>query len=396
MKQPWYKNGTKLEDLHRLLARGENIATTHALFLRATPETVRLIQEGGYTLILDETLSTLQEYNNVDGELGTEAITKGTVKWLLNKNDISVDEHCKVTWNTSKEDGFCFSKIESLSANGYLRCVENVLFWEYPCEVLMAFEEIFILTYLFEGSQFDSYIKSYGLGEYEKVSAERGEDGEYRFCPYSDAPEQRKALAELIHIYEGPLNGIGKKKNSFSINWLNSQKKNDLKCIRQKMRNYRDAVGAHSSDIMWTTIKNTENKADFYKRLEAQPGFKYVRKLKKDELEKPEDELKKLRCFVPCNARATNDFSDRHTLLYLLNRYLNPEVEKYYSYLGFPLDEDLFAISELLQWIWRSAIRNGEPINIYIPSRRMRTLLYDWLGVKPPDEPRTLEKLKTP
>lgn len=48
------------------------------------------------------------------------------------------------------------------------------------------------------------------------------------------------------------------------------------------------------------------------------------------------------------------------------------------------MNEDLLAVSDLLQWIWRSAIRkhNPEPINIYIPSLRMRTLLYQWLSNK--------------
>ena len=32
-----------------------------------------------------------------------------------------------------------------------------------------------------------------------------------------------------------------------------------------------------------------------------------------------------------------------------------------------------------VQFIFRSAIRNGEPINLYIPSVRMRTYLKKWL-----------------
>ncbi|MCT9509257.1 hypothetical protein KTJ05_18660, partial [Acinetobacter baumannii] len=36
--------------------------------------------------------------------------------------------------------------------------------------------------------------------------------------------------------------------------------------------------------------------------------------------------------------------------------------------------------SEMVQWIWRSAIREGNPINIYVPSSRMRSLLQRWLN----------------
>lgn len=45
-KQPFNNGSGKLEDLHKLLANGENIATTHALFLKATDETMQLIHEG--------------------------------------------------------------------------------------------------------------------------------------------------------------------------------------------------------------------------------------------------------------------------------------------------------------------------------------------------------------
>lgn len=42
-------------------------------------------------------------------------------------------------------------------------------------------------------------------------------------------------------------------------------------------------------------------------------------------------------------------------------------------------DEDLFSLSAFLKWIWRSQIRDGQPIDIYIPSKRMRMLLKVWM-----------------
>ena len=43
------------------------------------------------------------------------------------------------------------------------------------------------------------------------------------------------------------------------------------------------------------------------------------------------------------------------------------------------MDEDAYALSVMVQWIWRSAIRDGDEIYLYIPSSRMRTLLLDWI-----------------
>jgi len=38
-----------------------------------------------------------------------------------------------------------------------------------------------------------------------------------------------------------------------------------------------------------------------------------------------------------------------------------------------------YALTELIQWVWRSRIRKGEPITVYLPSMRMRRLFEEWL-----------------
>ena len=43
------------------------------------------------------------------------------------------------------------------------------------------------------------------------------------------------------------------------------------------------------------------------------------------------------------------------------------------------IEEDVWALSELIQWLFRSAIRENKEINLYIPSSRMRSLLKEWL-----------------
>lgn len=53
--------------------------------------------------------------------------------------------------------------------------------------------------------------------------------------------------------------------------------------------------------------------------------------------------------------------------------------KKYLEQTGLEVDEDAYALSVMLQWIWRSAIRDGGEIWIYVPSRRMRELLENWI-----------------
>lgn len=119
------------------------------------------------------------------------------------------------------------------------------------------------------------------------------------------------------------------------------------------MRNFaRNIMQAKGKDIIWTTHKEFQNHLS---------GLGYAK------------------IFVPCNARATNDYGDRHVVMYMINRYLNPYVKKFFEEYNIMVDEDGYALSEMIQFIWRSAIRNNEPIYCYIPSKRMRNLLQDYI-----------------
>lgn len=85
--------------------------------------------------------------------------------------------------------------------------------------------------------------------------------------------------------------------------------------------------------------------------------------------------------FTPCNSKATEEYSDRYNLAYLIDRYLHPGIKDFFLQKGVTINEDEYALSELIQWLFRSRIRFGERVNLYIPSERMRRLLDGWTGV---------------
>ena len=85
--------------------------------------------------------------------------------------------------------------------------------------------------------------------------------------------------------------------------------------------------------------------------------------------------------YVVFNARAMNGYRDRTHLAYAANVFVNAGHRNLFKQHGVDLDEDMYALSFLLQWIWRSAIRDGKDIYLYIPSKRMRTLLVNWIDV---------------
>ena len=84
--------------------------------------------------------------------------------------------------------------------------------------------------------------------------------------------------------------------------------------------------------------------------------------------------------FLSSNMRATNEYRDRIAVAYLVNKYFNPYIKNFFVANGVKVDEDAYAVSEMLQFIWRSAIREGNPIELYIPSKRMRILLIQWMN----------------
>ena len=86
------------------------------------------------------------------------------------------------------------------------------------------------------------------------------------------------------------------------------------------------------------------------------------------------------RADVPFNKRATNEFRNRKVLAYCANVFAKPGLKKFCELYGVTYNEDEFALSTLVQWIWRSAIRDGEEVWLYVPSSRMRNLLDAWLN----------------
>ena len=96
---------------------------------------------------------------------------------------VSPDDY-SVHWSGSAIDGFHYSEIERLAKNGNLRCVDDVLYWEYPTEIFNAFKDIYILTYLFQSTMLSSYMDIYGF-PYVKMSAKLAEDGNHHLCQYS-------------------------------------------------------------------------------------------------------------------------------------------------------------------------------------------------------------------
>ena len=352
-KTPLFENGkTKLDDIKHLISRGENIISTHALFQRFDNELIDMCRAANYTLIMDEVANVVDEYS----------ISKQDYQVLVNTYADINPETKQLIWKN--EHGNYIGKFENekrLCELGSLVCYgDSLMVWLFPIETFNSFREIYILTYRFD-LQMQKYYYDYYKLPYKYLSVAGDSMETYHLVDYSEKINYIKYnYKKLIHICDiDKLNMIGDRESDLSKSWYDRNKKNiSMSILKNNISNFfRNIRNDCSTDNIWTTFK------DFYSCLKGK-GY--------------------TKGFLPLNSRATNEYRDRTSVVYPVNRYLNPFVKNFFTTNNIAVDEDGYALSEMLQFIWRSAIRNGEEIWVYIPSIRMRNLLKQWIEENSP------------
>lgn len=379
-KEPIYENGgRKIDSFNKLLESGENIVLTHSTFANATDETLDYIRDSNYVLIMDETLNTLENFNQVCND-SNQKVNKADIKMLMEQKFISVDDYGRVSWITDSYIGGKYSDVERMAKNGTLLFLdETMLVWQFPAIIFDLFKDVIVLTYLFEGSILKPYFQYHGIDW--TLKSVGCTDGKYYLTDYRYNTAAIDEYKKLIEVFNNQKANDYRNK-SLSKNWYKKNKP-ELKTLKNRLNNYfRNVKGAKADQILWTCPKEYKNELQG-------AGYITIRKLTAAEKKLPpteQDKLEKvLSCFVPCNIRATNDFNTRSVLAYCCNMYLNPYIKKYFDKknikdgMNIEVNEDIFALSCMIQWIFRSRIRNEQPISIYIPSVRMRTLFNKWL-----------------
>ena len=392
--EPRPYTGSKIDSFNELLADGKDIAVTHTTFLNATQETLDLVRTGSYELLIDEALDVVVDFNRVQTveSAARQMVTRADVVFLLERGIIKISEDNRVVWCGGEYgDDFKFSEVRRFANLGRLFCVGESLFLAvFPPEMFKCFDTVYIMTYMFSGSIFKYYLDMFGL-DYELKSVKQN-DGGYYLTDYDAAidTEFRRTCKSLIHVCDYERLNLHKV-SALSKSWYDNNRKDDrLKELKTNLtyyfRRYLQDAKASNGDIMWTCYGD-------YERNVSGRGYTMVRAMTESERRLPQnkrEELEKqLSCFVPCNAKATNIYRNRWALAYCVNMYLNPMIRRFFTdenenreRNGLPCinpDENAYALSCLLQWIFRSRIRDGKEIELYIPSCRMRGLLTDWL-----------------
>ena len=354
------KTCTKYEDLIKIIEQDINVVSTHALFQTFDENIIKVLKEHKYTLILDEVAQVVEEIN----------ISSDDIRMLINDGVITVNENKRIIWLNDNYDGEFIKYKESFKNGEVYLYGDSVIIWCFPCEIFNCFDKVIISTYLFRG-QLQCYYFQVNNIEFEYKSAVKSinDRGEYEFNIVDYMEEyDYKSLSKLINIYEGKLNAIGEdkdgRKKPLSSTWYKEATGEKLKLVQNNTYNYfRNICNKKSNEVLWTVFKFRAETPETKKNR--------MTKIKPNGYNKS---------FESCNCRATNNYRDRDTVAYLINRYNSPVIINFFKDRGAEIDEDAFALSEMLQFIWRTAIRDGKPINVYIPSKRMRNLLKAWLN----------------
>lgn len=325
---PTYKYLNKRAQFLKMASQGINIISTHALFLGLKREDYNLFSD--YILILDEVVTPIQTH-----KIGAKDIN------ILRKQElIIIDEKTnQVKFINDEYNDNAFKHVKTLCNNCTVFYLDKYFFvWVFPIEIFKEFKEIQVLTYLFEGSLLKPYFEMYKI-DYDIIK--------------KDSYEQLEEFKQLLNIYQGKANNI-LGYNAFSKTWTdNLSKRNSIKIVNTTTNIFKRVFKTKSNENAFTTFKSCRSKLS---------GKGYTKG------------------FIAINARASNNYKHKKSMAYLGNKYFDPQTINFFRERDIKLNEDLWALSELIQWVWRGCIREKKEMNLYIPNSRMRKLLIDWLN----------------
>ena len=306
-------------------------------------EALELARENHYSLIIDESVNIVEKVptSAKDFKIILDTLT-------------TEDEIGRLHWKDPEYEGR-FDDYKKKADQGNLFHLDSALLNITNPDLFTAFDEVIMLTYLFEGQTQKAYMDYFKI-PYRVVGVETDAYG-YRFSDSPDSPPPID-LSGLIHIIDRPK--MNQKFDGYyplSKNWYSKKDADDedIVTLRRCLNNFFTRIAkTDSTHRIWTCFKEDKKKI-------TGPQCKYSSS------------------FLPMNIRATNEYREATAVAYLVNRFPDPNLIKFFGERGIAIDADQFALSEMIQFIWRSAIRDNRPITVYIPSERMRNLLIAWM-----------------
>ena len=417
LTEPASSKQSKSDHCEKLIRDGKSIVCTHALFYRlgtmSTFQTDQIhsveFQNGGNPKL--EFKSLLHDYNVIIDEV----ITPFEIDQTVRKVDFDAD-YLGLGLATELDDGrivptplwdekytqgsktFSRDLYEKAKSGGLYRVGENLFVLTVPTELLLKPKTVSIYTYLSKGSvllQFLYKLRASNPNAFT-LSVER--------LPEAEEAAWREDVANALTVLSIP--GLEKQPWNHSAQIKGIKKHSDCASIGHELRKFknRNLHGVDLSTVMLTSAREIWHGAVSGKKPIAGRLSKHSRMFGHPVKQEYYDEisgtyLKRWSTtgvtFVPNTTRGTNDHVKCTTAIYLYDQNPNPQM---LTFLGFDRNSlharcfsDAYALTEVVQWLFRSAIRvggqnnSGQPrmprhkVTVYMPSERMRNLLLNWL-----------------
>ncbi len=323
--------------------------------IKSCREVEGLIEKAGYHIIIDEEKCVL---NSVK-------IKQQTIKNLKQLRYIVIDQDTGlVTWDFKKSgndyDGEKeHQEVITKAKSGSLYCFDDKFFvYELPHRLFHIAEKYTIMTYLFKGNILEAYFNSHGIQYHiEQINTERS----------AIIKNQAKELITFIPMTQNMNNICANYKRSkpFSRNFItNRLTPKERKSIREGIRG-----------IIYKQEKHDPNKV----MITCFKDFMVTETKKKPRINMMPRSMD--HCFVSMNVRGSNQWAKNDFVIHMVDHYPDPYIEKYLrARSNGSFDPDIYALSMLIQYVYRSAIRDNKPIKLMICSERMEQLFKEWLA----------------
>ena len=343
-------SGTKYASLEKHLLLGCNIVSTHKMYESLVP----LAKAGllsDYHIIIDEVPDVVQS-------IATKSKTS-IDEFYIDTGFMEVNEESGLVRPTQKwidiQDQVSDTlspKILSAALSSCLYLQDRQMFiWALPQAILQAGLSLTVLTYKAEGSLFVAFLRKLGLAFELETDASMDRQFKEKAAQLI-AIEDTPALSKLTFTH------TAQQKGSKSASYCNKVS-GSLKNLRG-----RKLKGVDVKDILVTCMKGAWLKSANDNQLKLGPFAKDSR-------------IKDVK-WISNTTRGTNDYINRSHLIYLYDQNINPVVARWLGDSSRAFN-DAYALTELIQWVWRSRVRRGEPITLYLPSLRMRRIFEEWL-----------------
>lgn len=356
---------TKSEHLYDLCLKGESVACTHSLYKMLNEDTLRIIKERGYILIIDEEVALIENYTSaspadlvsllIDGKVAISEVD-GMVSWIASDDEtepyLKPDHKYHKFYKHIKNE--CIYSTKQIMTGDKYKSMFMVS--QITKDVIDCAKRVIILTYLYQDSILDCFLRLKG----------------FKVKKFRDIVIKEASLDDVVSRIT--LLPYDKKmaKLKLSSSWWSSASAKDIKAVENYIRRVARSTGIPSNEVMWT-VPSERTSLSNSRSVKVHPkGFV-----------NGGDE----HCWIACSMRATNRYSHKKLAIHCFNRYPHVSIVRYLGDYGQKVDQDKYAVAELLQWLFRSNIRtpDGE-VTVAIASKRMYDLYLKWANGEIKDE----------